>query len=199
MPRPPWSGQANSAQADHTATRSASGRTVPCIIGSPGRGAVLHVPAGSEQVLTTSRDNTLAVWDAKQGLDIVTTIGHNNNTGRWVVPFRASWGPAGDALMCGSMDRQVRPALCSTGPCYMCLARSACSEACCLVRSMVCACIPDRTGHGLKLSPRNCTDYRSAAHSIIRPCKLRCIRQRADDCMWQASEAHLDVVLGGCQ
>lgn len=58
-------------------------------------------------MLTTSRDNTLAVWDAKRGLDMLASVGHNNNTGRWVVPFRASWGPAGDAIMCGSMGRQV--------------------------------------------------------------------------------------------
>lgn len=34
-------------------------------------------------------------------------IKHNNNTGRWVVPFRPVWSPAGDAVLTGDMKRGV--------------------------------------------------------------------------------------------
>lgn len=41
---------------------------------------------------------------------------HYNNTGRWVVPFRAVWGPASDTIICGSMKRTV--GYCDTLPAY---------------------------------------------------------------------------------
>ena len=34
-------------------------------------------------------------------------IKHNNQTGRWVLPFRAVWTPAGDGVVIGSMRREV--------------------------------------------------------------------------------------------
>lgn len=34
-------------------------------------------------------------------------IRHNNNTGRWVVPFRPAWSPAGDAVIVGDLKRGV--------------------------------------------------------------------------------------------
>ena len=37
--------------------------------------------AGSQKVLSTSRDDTLAVWDGKKGLAPVVSCRHNNNTG----------------------------------------------------------------------------------------------------------------------
>lgn len=63
--------------------------------------------AGSQRVVSTSRDNTLRVWDAKKGLAEVAVMKHNNNTGRWISPFRAIWGPASDAIVVGNMGRQV--------------------------------------------------------------------------------------------
>ena len=33
------------------------------------------------------------------------TIKHDTKTGRWVVPFRAIWSAAGDAILCGGMKR----------------------------------------------------------------------------------------------
>ena len=63
--------------------------------------------AGSQRVLSTSRDDSLRVWDAKQDLAQLSSFHHYNNTGRWVVPFRAVWGAASDALICGSMKRTV--------------------------------------------------------------------------------------------
>ncbi|KAL3141680.1 hypothetical protein ABBQ32_004368 [Trebouxia sp. C0010 RCD-2024] len=64
-------------------------------------------PDGSQRVLSTSRDDTLRVWDAKQDLQQLASMKHYNNTGRWVVPFRAVWGPASDTIICGSMKRTI--------------------------------------------------------------------------------------------
>lgn len=65
------------------------------------------VCAGSQRVLSTSRDDTLRVWDAKQDLNQLASMKHYNNTGRWVVPFRGVWGPASDTVVVGSMKRTV--------------------------------------------------------------------------------------------
>jgi hypothetical protein len=35
------------------------------------------------------------------------SIRHNNNTGRWLVPFRPCWSPDGSALAVGDMKRGV--------------------------------------------------------------------------------------------
>lgn len=32
---------------------------------------------------------------------------HNNNTGRWITPFRPAWGPGSDCIMVGDMKRGV--------------------------------------------------------------------------------------------
>lgn len=32
---------------------------------------------------------------------------HDNNTGRWVLPFRACWTAAGDGVVVGNMKRFV--------------------------------------------------------------------------------------------
>lgn len=45
--------------------------------------------AGSKKVLTTSRDNTLRVWDGGRSLAQLVSIPHNNFTGRWTIPFRS--------------------------------------------------------------------------------------------------------------
>lgn len=55
-------------------------------------------------MLTTGRDNTLRYYDASLRQKVV--IPHNNNTGRWVMPFRATLGP-GNVCACGSMKRAV--------------------------------------------------------------------------------------------
>ena len=67
------------------------------------------MPAGSQRVLSTSRDDSLRVWDAKKNLAQLSSFHHYNNTGRWVVPFRAVWGAASDTIICGSMKRTVSP------------------------------------------------------------------------------------------
>ena len=34
-------------------------------------------------------------------------VKHNNNTGRWVTPFRPCWSPSGDGFLVGDMKRGV--------------------------------------------------------------------------------------------
>ena len=61
--------------------------------------------AGNKTVLTTGRDNTLRLYDKDMGQ--LCSVPHNNNTGRWVMPLRATLGPS-DTIVCGSMKRAVR-------------------------------------------------------------------------------------------
>ena len=69
--------------------------------------SVVLPPAGSQRIVSTSRDNTLQVWDAQKSLERGAVMKHNNNTGRWISPFRAVWAPAADAIVVGNMGRQV--------------------------------------------------------------------------------------------
>lgn len=77
-------------------------------------------PDGSGRLLTTSRDDTLGVWGGLSGgggkkgaaadLTRLATARHNNNTGRWIIPFRAIWlSPswAGDTVAVGGMSRTI--------------------------------------------------------------------------------------------
>ncbi|WIA35857.1 hypothetical protein OEZ86_004241 [Tetradesmus obliquus] len=70
-------------------------------------------PDGSGRLLSISFDDTLRVWQDPAGPDSscklqqARVIKHNNNTGRWVVPFRPAWSPAGDAVLTGDMKRGV--------------------------------------------------------------------------------------------
>lgn len=62
-------------------------------------------------VLVTSYDDTLRILDAKDALNLLSEIKHNNQTGRWITPFKAQWDPKsipltnGGQFVCGSMDR----------------------------------------------------------------------------------------------
>ena len=69
--------------------------------------ASLH--AGNKTVLTTGRDNTLKLYN--QSMSELCSVPHNNNTGRWVMPLRATLGPS-DTIICGSMKRAVCPSQC---------------------------------------------------------------------------------------
>jgi WD40 repeat protein len=69
--------------------------------------AAYFAPDGSQRVLSTSFDNTVRIWDGKRGLDQQVSIRHDNQTGRWVLPFRAVWGFNSDAVIVGNMHRFV--------------------------------------------------------------------------------------------
>jgi WD40 repeat protein len=65
-------------------------------------------PNGSGALLTTCYDDALRVWrPSTNATKESLKIKHNNQTGRWVLPFRAIWSAAGDGILCGSMQRAV--------------------------------------------------------------------------------------------
>lgn len=95
-------------------------------------------PDGTGRLLTTSRDDTLGVWGGLNGsgggggkatggkksgaaapqppagggvpLTRLASARHNNNTGRWIIPFRAIWAPpawAPDVALVGGMSRTI--------------------------------------------------------------------------------------------
>lgn len=74
-------------------------------------------PAGETRLVTTSYDDMLRIWSGvgSAGECSALTIKHNNQTGRWVSPFRAIWAPAGDAIVCGSLKRATEVIGAATG------------------------------------------------------------------------------------
>ena len=73
--------------------------------------AYVH-PASPSLVLSTCYDDLLRIHDlrAKDG-HATRTIKHNNQTGRWITPFKAVWDPKStldaSAFICSSMDRCI--------------------------------------------------------------------------------------------
>ena len=61
-------------------------------------------PDGSKRVVSTSFDDTVRIWDgAAAGLaPALLRVKHDNQTGRWVSPFRAVWGACSDAVIVGA-------------------------------------------------------------------------------------------------
>ncbi len=67
-------------------------------------------PDGSQKIVTTSFDNTVRIWDGKKSsreLKQLTSIRHDNQTGRWVLPLRAVWSPDASSVIIGNMKRFV--------------------------------------------------------------------------------------------
>lgn len=78
-------------------------------------------PDGSSRLAVTCFDDKLRVYSLAALIDAATkstakagvtkeaepihTIKHCTQTGRWVVPFRATWTAGGDAIVCGGMKR----------------------------------------------------------------------------------------------
>ena len=80
--------------------------------------AAYFAPDGSGNLLTTCYDDLLRIWRPKASPGggstamnddpkSATKIRHNNQTGRWVLPFRAVWTPGSDGVVVGSMKREV--------------------------------------------------------------------------------------------
>lgn len=81
------------------------------------QGAV-WAPDGSGRLLSISFDDTLRVWGPRSGgkggreqevgkaMEQQLSVEHNNNTGRWVIPFRPAWWGA-DCIITGDMKRGV--------------------------------------------------------------------------------------------
>lgn len=62
-------------------------------------------PQGPARVLTTSYDDTINVFGADGNR--MLRIKHNNQTGKWLLPFRAIWTSSGDGVVVGSMHRET--------------------------------------------------------------------------------------------
>jgi hypothetical protein len=73
-------------------------RSVNCAYFSP----------GSKWLATTCQDDRLYIFDAEKfdsGLPVAKIV-HNNQTGRWLTKFHATWHPQfSDVLLCGSMSK----------------------------------------------------------------------------------------------
>lgn len=72
-------------------------------------------PHGERRLLTTSFDDTIRIWSVDEFIkkpeevkvESEVVIRHNNNTGRWISPFRSIWGREGDCVLCGDMKRGI--------------------------------------------------------------------------------------------
>ncbi|XP_072017748.1 WD repeat-containing protein 76-like [Amphiura filiformis] len=69
-------------------------------------------PITGSKILTTSGDDKIRIFtctesgDVLKGAQILSTVKHNNFTGRWLTNFRATWHPAReDVFVSGSMAR----------------------------------------------------------------------------------------------
>merc|ERR1711924_82272 len=72
--------------------RRLSGKAVRTLAHTRSCQAAYFAPDGSQRVLTTCYDDCLRVFGSK-GTQPEVRIRHNNQTGRWLLPFRAAWTP----------------------------------------------------------------------------------------------------------
>ena len=85
-----------------------------CVLGQ----AAFFAPDGSGRLATTCYDDLVRIWTPSKDKasahtqwggkgggtgHLSTAIKHNNQTGRWVLPFRAVWAPGSDGVVVGSM------------------------------------------------------------------------------------------------
>lgn len=70
--------------------------------------AAFFSPLTGNQILTTSFDDTLKVFDSSEltsEVKLKVSLKHNNMTGRWLTPFKAVWMPGcEDLFLVGSME-----------------------------------------------------------------------------------------------
>ncbi|KAL4225515.1 WD repeat-containing protein 76 [Mactra antiquata] len=76
---------------------------------SRGINSAYFSPVTGKHILSTSIDDKLTVFDSSEigkHFTLKKSISHNNHTGRWLTPFRATWHPAReDVFVVGSMSR----------------------------------------------------------------------------------------------
>ncbi len=68
-------------------------------------------------ILGVCNDNKVRAWEApagKEGIfgvpdeELTYAVNHNNHTGRWLSPFKASWDPSAEAtIVIGNMDHTI--------------------------------------------------------------------------------------------
>lgn len=96
-----------------TSQPSASKLTAPLLIGHHPRACqgAYFAPDGSGRIVSTSFDNTVRVWDSSKGkggeMEDTVVIKHDNQTGRWVFPFRAVWSADSSSVVVGNMKRYL--------------------------------------------------------------------------------------------
>lgn len=96
-----------------TAKPSASKLTAPLLVGHHPRACqgAYFAPDGSGRIVSTSFDNTVRVWDSRKGkggeMEDAVVIKHDNQTGRWVFPFRAVWSADSSSVIVGNMKRYL--------------------------------------------------------------------------------------------
>ena len=94
-----------------TTKPSASKLTVPLLVGHHPRACqgAYFAPDGSGRIVSTSFDDTIRVWESRNGkageLNDTVVIKHDNQTGRWVFPFRAVWSADSSCVIVGNMKR----------------------------------------------------------------------------------------------
>ena len=104
-----------------TAKPSANSVTKPVLLGSHERACqgAYFAPDGSGRIVSTSFDDTVRVWDSRNASGGVMSeslsIKHNNNTGRWVFPFRAVWSADASSVVIGNMNRYLDVFSATTG------------------------------------------------------------------------------------
>lgn len=82
--------------------------------------AAFFSPVEGNSIVTTSFDDTLRIFDCSQLTEAEVrqqvVLKHNNNTGRWLTPFKAVWMPGCDELfLVGSMEYPRRIEVYSSG------------------------------------------------------------------------------------
>uniref|UniRef100_A0A7S3RAJ2 DNA damage-binding protein CMR1 n=1 Tax=Dunaliella tertiolecta TaxID=3047 RepID=A0A7S3RAJ2_DUNTE len=94
-------GPSSSPSAANTRKRGAAG-SGSHVASKPGQ-------AGAPAAATASADGRggLPQGEVKGSWSQALSIKHNNNTGRWVTPFKAIWGAASDIIIVGNMNRGV--------------------------------------------------------------------------------------------
>ncbi|KAL5007575.1 hypothetical protein ScPMuIL_016381 [Solemya velum] len=76
-------------------------------------GSAFFSPLTGKHLLTTADNHTINIYDtASPSVDVKLrkTVPHNNKTGKWLTPFKATWHPAREDLwVVGSLDhpRQI--------------------------------------------------------------------------------------------
>jgi len=96
-----------------TSKPSASKLTAPMLAGHHPRACqgAYFAPDGSGRIVSTSFDDTVRVWDSRRGkggeMEDTLIIKHDNQTGRWVFPFRAVWTADSSSVIVGNMKRYL--------------------------------------------------------------------------------------------
>ena len=96
-----------------TTKPSATKLYAPFLVGNHARACqgAYFAPDGSGRILSTSFDDTVRIWDSRSArggeMNDVISIKHDNNTGRWVFPFRAVWSADSSSVIIGNMKRYL--------------------------------------------------------------------------------------------